>query len=369
MSSSSSSSATSSKKRKAPPAEGGAEALAATSKRAPLAPSAHAGPSNFSLGQFAKAGSFPQFTAAILPRKDSRSLKILAWNVNGVRAALKTGQREHVLEWLKREDADIVCLQETRIDDSLVAQFKNAVPGYTFSEWNCCVTKKGYAGTAVLARETAGFRVTEVLRSLGSRDPAVLAAEQEGRVLSVKFSDGTVVINAYTPNSGQTLDRLPFRTTQWDPAFASFAASLATLSTAGAAIGSSSSSASAAPGSDRPRVIIVGDLNVCHFDCDIHSPVQQRNKVAGFCDGERDGFAALLSTGFVDVFRHLHPTQQQFTYWSARGGARESGKGFRLDYALVSAADAGDVEAVDVRSAFPLNDHVPLVMTLKRRSA
>ncbi len=110
--------------------------------------------------------------------------------------------------------------------------------------------------------------------------------------------------------------------------------------------------------------MIIGDLNVALHDCDLHSPGTSRNKVPGFCDGEREGFAQLLAAGFSDVWRERHPTAQQFTYWSARFSCRAQNKGWRLDYVLVPAEHAGAVKSVEVRHNFPGTDHVPIALEM-----
>jgi exonuclease III len=219
-------------------------------------------------------------------------------------------------------------------------------------------------------------------------DTGDAALEDEGRVLTARLrtsgGGALTLVNVYTPNSGQKLERLEFRTRTWDAAFRAYVHGLvrggnaaassaaAASAAAGAAFSSSSSGAAAAPAAVPAApapVLVVGDLNVAYHDMDVHGPKAARNKTAGFCDGERDGFAALLlgSDGggvLTDVFRAAHPTTQQFTYWSARGGCRGNNKGWRLDYALAAAPLAGRT-TVEVRANFPGADHVPVVVRVR----
>ena len=389
-----------SRKRKAAaePQDSPAASPAAPGKRGP-APSPHAGPQVFTSCDYAGVTSFAALSERCAPRmKDGTGrLLIMSLNLNGLRSFVtKVG----ALAWLAQEGPDVVCLQETRIDASLVAGLRHAIPGYSFAAFSCAV-KKGYAGTAILVRESPTLRVVAVGHTLGSTDPAVIEAEKEGRITTVLLDNNghcDVIVNAYVPNSGRDRGRLDFRTRQFDPAFQSYVSALAgdgaarllqpypaaaqklgggagggvnalsqLMKTAqpAAAAAAAPTLAAASASSPPPHVFVIGDLNVCHQDMDISHPARQRNKVAGFCDGERDGFARLLAAGFRDVFRERHPTQQCFTYRNAPSKAAPgvSKGGYRLDYALAYGA-AGDRIDVECRMNYPLNDHFPLLVTL-----
>jgi exodeoxyribonuclease III len=267
-------------------------------------------------------GGGPRY--AVLPARRLRSGAVRSPHERRYEAFTRPYTR-HPLRIHPAWSADVLCLQETRIGDEVAGDFG--------SHFCCAGVKKGYAGVATFSK-AAPLSVT---RGIGG-----VAHDGEGRVLTLEFAS-CYVVNVYVPNSGMTLERLAYRTGEWDPAFRAFLTGLAAV---------------------KP-VVVAGDLNVAYNDMDVHTPKTNRNKTPGFCDGERDGLAALLAAGFTDVFRARHPTQQQFTYWSARFNCRANNKGWRLDYALVSAALAGRVTDTWVRHSWPGSDHVPVGLDLK----
>eukprot|EP00741_Cyanophora_paradoxa_P021736 tig00000241_g20979.t1 len=255
-------------------------------------------------------------------------VKVVSWNVNGIRAAMKKG---HLEEYLERERPDVLCLQETKIGgeekDVRAALERLGLPHQT---WLCSADKKGYAGVAVLSRE----KPLSVKEGLG-----VEGHDGEGRVITAEF-EKFVVVNAYVPNSGQKLERLDYRTDEWDTEFAAYLKGLA-----------------AGP---KP-LVATGDLNVAHLDIDCHEPKRNKNKTAGFTDRERARFGELLAAGLADTYRHLYPDKaHRYTYWGYRFNARARNKGWRLDYFLVPQAFLPSVRASFIRTSVQGSDHCPL---------
>ena len=214
--------------------------------------------------------------------------KLISWNVNGLRAVLKKGFESFLIE----EQADVLCLQETKISVDLTDQFN--FTGYPYVYWNCA-DKKGYSGTAILSKSEP----LAVQRGLG-----IDKHDHEGRVITAEFAD-YFIVTVYTPNSqghdeNKRPRRLDYRTREWDVDFLNYAKSLET----------------------RKPVIFCGDLNVAHQEIDLSNPKQNR-KNAGFTDEERARFDAILEAGFLDSFRLLYPNiTERYSWWSYRSNAR-----------------------------------------------
>ncbi len=219
-------------------------------------------------------------------------MKLVSWNVNGVRAALKKG----LLDYVEASGADVICLQETKAQPGDVQHV--VWPGYE-PLWNSA-EKKGYSGTAMLLR----VKPKNVALGIGA-----VAHDREGRVLAAEFPDFWLV-NVYQPNSQRGLTRLAYRTAEWDPAFLSF---LRKLEKKG-----------------KP-VIFCGDLNVAHTEIDLANPRSNRRN-AGFTDEERANFTGLLQRGFVDTFREFETSPGHYTWWSQMGDCRARNIGWRVDY-------------------------------------
>ncbi|MDR1603309.1 MAG: exodeoxyribonuclease III [Gracilibacteraceae bacterium] len=221
-------------------------------------------------------------------------MKLISWNVNGLRACLKKGFND----FFRAAAADLFCLQETKLQPDQVTE---VWPGYT-AYWHSAV-KKGYSGTAVLTR-TEPLSVT---CDIGSAEHC-----GEGRVMTLEFADFQLV-NVYTPNSQRELARLAYRQ-RWDDAFRAYLQAL----------------------DERKPLIVCGDLNVAHQEIDLRHPGANRRN-AGFTDEERGKFSELLQAGFVDTFRHLYPARRDaYTWWSYFRNARANNSGWRIDYFLVS---------------------------------
>lgn len=250
-------------------------------------------------------------------------MKLISWNVNGLRACMGKG----FLDFLKASDADIVCLQETKMQRE---QADFIIDGYE-EYWNSA-EKKGYSGTAVFTKKPP----LSVSYGIG-----IPEHDTEGRVITAEFPD-FFLVNVYTPNSQQELARLPYRM-QWEDAFRDY---LKTLD-------------------QKKPLIVCGDMNVAHEEIDLKNPKTNR-KNAGFTDEERQKMTELLSSGFIDTFRLLYPdTEGVYSWWSYRFHAREKNAGWRIDYFLVS--DRLKDRVLDSRIDTDVfgSDHCPVELILK----
>ncbi len=249
-------------------------------------------------------------------------MKLIAWNVNGLRAVLRKG----FLDYLEREAPDVLCLQETRVGPDEVGQLWPAA--YT-TYWNMG-EKKGYSGTAIFTRR----RPLEVRCGIG-----VAVHDREGRVLTAEFDDWYVV-NVYVPNSQRELTRLAYRQ-KWDRAFLKYLKSLEA----------------------RKPVLFCGDFNVAHSEIDLANPKANRGE-HGFTDEERAGFSALLRAGFIDSLREFEKGPGQYTWWSLRANARARNIGWRLDYVLLSAALRPRLRRAFIQAEVQGSDHCPVGVEL-----
>ena len=254
-------------------------------------------------------------------------MKLVSWNVNGIRAAVK----KDFIASVQRLDADILCLQETKAQDDQVSEALAELSG--FNIYSNSAIKKGYSGTALLTRE-------KPLRVRNNMDAP--EHDQEGRIITAEY-ETFILVTVYTPNSGSELKRLDYRQ-QWDAAFLDY---LKTLES-------------------RKPLIICGDLNVAHTDIDLARPKQNYNKTAGYMQQEIDGINNLLNNGFTDTFRLLQPEKIKYSWWSYRAGARQKNIGWRIDYFLTSDILANRVASTDILNEVMGSDHCPvqLEMTL-----
>lgn len=267
-----------------------------------------------------------------------------SWNVNGLRAVLK---KEPSFEEIARElDADILALQETKLQDGQVSL---ELPGYT-QVWSYA-ERKGYSGTAVFARtEALGEPLSvrhadSLLPFAGEGDAAQLVAEAatEGRVCALEF-ERFWFVDVYTPNAKEGLARIECRMA-WDDAYRAFLKSLEDET-------------------GKP-VITCGDFNVAHEEIDLKIPKSNRGN-AGFSDEERGKFSELVAAGFTDTFRLLHPNETgAYSWWSYRFNARKNNAGWRIDYFLVSDSIAGQVREAGIRSDIFGSDHCPVTLTIE----
>lgn len=251
-------------------------------------------------------------------------MKILSWNVNGIRAIIGKGFAEFVLT----ENPDILCLQETKARPEQV-KLPDALDAYhTF--WSSA-EKPGYSGVAVFSK----VKPIHVAEGLG-----IAEHDREGRVLTAEFDD-FILINVYTPNAQDELRRLPYRL-EWDAAFRAHVVKQAL----------------------RKPVIFCGDLNVAHQEIDLARPRENR-KNPGFSDEERSSFSELLNAGFTDTFRHLHPNEMNaYSWWSYRAGARQKNIGWRIDYVGTSRHWINQVDSAFILPLVMGSDHCPVGITL-----
>lgn len=248
--------------------------------------------------------------------------KLISWNVNGLRACVQKG----FLDYFREVDADIFCLQETKLQEG---QIELDLDGY-YQYWNYA-QKKGYSGTALFTKE----KPIEVTYGIGIEEH-----DKEGRVITAEYSD-YFVVTCYTPNSQTELTRLDYRM-EWEDAFRRYLKEL----------------------EKRKPVVFCGDLNVAHQEIDLKNPKTNR-KNAGFTDEERAKFTELLSAGFVDTYRYFYPDKEQiYSWWSYRFKAREKNAGWRIDYFCVSDSMKDRLISADIHTHVMGSDHCPVEVVI-----
>ncbi len=250
-------------------------------------------------------------------------MKLVSWNVNGLRAIYKKGFEES----FKKLDADIFCIQETKIQEG---QIELDLQGY-YQYYNYA-ERKGYSGTAIFTKKEP--LNVEYGIGIGEHD-------KEGRVITLEF-DRFYMVNCYTPNSGRELARLEYRMT-WEEAFKKYLIEL-----------------------DKQKpVIICGDLNVAHTEIDLKNPKSNR-KNAGFTDEERSKIESLLNSGFTDTFRKIYPDKEgAYTWWSYMFNARANNAGWRIDYFLVSDRISKNIKDAYIYSEIMGSDHCPVGLEIE----
>ena len=250
-------------------------------------------------------------------------IKLISWNVNGLRACCDKGFRDIFTQL----DADFFCLQETKMQEG---QLDLSFEGYT-SYWNYA-EKKGYSGTAIFTKH----QPLQVTYGLGIDEH-----DHEGRVITLEM-EKFFLITVYTPNSQDGLKRLDYRMT-WDDDFRAYLQKL-----------------------DQSKpVLICGDLNVAHKEIDLKNPKTNRMN-AGFTDQEREKFQLLLDAGFIDTFRYFYPEQTNiYSWWSYRFKAREKNSGWRIDYFLASASLADKLKEAKIHTEIFGSDHCPVEVTVE----
>lgn len=250
-------------------------------------------------------------------------MKLLSWNVNGIRASLKKG----FLDFVEKENPDILCLQETKAHPDQVDEILDDYHKF----WNSA-EKKGYSGTAVFSKEEP----LSVTNGIG-----IEKHDKEGRVVSCEFDD-YFLVNVYTPNAQDKLARIDYRM-DWDKAFLNFIKTLE---------------------KSKP-VITCGDLNVAHKAIDLARPKQNEGN-AGYSEQERAGFDAYINAGFVDSFRIFNQEPENYSWWSYRAiGARDRNVGWRIDYFLVSESFKDKVKTAFILNKVMGSDHCPVGIELK----
>ncbi len=249
-------------------------------------------------------------------------MKLISWNVNGLRACVTKG----FVEYFRQADADIFCIQESKLQ---AGQIDLDLDGY-YQYWNYAV-KKGYSGTAI-------FTKTEPLSVRYGID--IEEHDQEGRVITLEYPS-FYMVTVYTPNSQNELARLPYRM-KWEDDFLSYLKKL----------------------EETKPVVFCGDLNVAHKEIDLKNPKTNRRN-AGFTDEERAKFTALTEAGFIDTFRYFYPDQEQiYSWWSYRFRAREKNAGWRIDYFCVSKSLEDKLVDAKIHTDVMGSDHCPVELDL-----
>lgn len=249
-------------------------------------------------------------------------MKLISWNVNGIRACVQKG----FLEFFREADADIFCLQETKLQ---AGQIELDLEGYE-QYWNYAV-KKGYSGTAVFTKK----KPLNMTYGIGIEEH-----DQEGRVITLEFEE-FYFVTVYTPNSQNELARLDYRM-KWESDFLAYLKKL----------------------EEKKPVIFCGDLNVAHKEIDLKNPKTNR-KNAGFTDEERACFTKVLESGFIDTFRYFYPDQEGiYSWWSYRFRAREKNAGWRIDYFLVSSSLREKMVDAKIHTQVLGSDHCPVELDI-----
>lgn len=253
-------------------------------------------------------------------------MNIITYNVNGIRAAVRKG----FLDWLKQENPDIVCIQETKAQDDQIPVFEFTELGY--HTYIHSAQKKGYSGVAVLSKMEA--ENVEVGMGIEKYD-------NEGRFLKVNFKDFSIV-NAYHPSGSSGDVRQDFKM-EWLQDFHKKALELK---------------------NQNPNIILSGDYNICHTKIDIHDPVRNKNN-SGFLPEEREWMTKFLESGFIDSFRYKNKEPHNYSWWSYRANARANNKGWRIDYNMVSDALENKIKAADILSDVFHSDHCPVKLEME----
>ncbi len=262
----------------------------------------------------------------IIKQKQNFIMKIISWNVNGIRAVAK----KNFFEDIQLVNPDIICLQETKAQDEQVAETLATMRDYAI--YSNSALKKGYSGTAILSK----IEPIQVARDIGIEE-----FDTEGRVIYLEFPD-FFLVNVYVPNSGNDLKRLGYRQ-EWDKAFYAFLKEC----------------------EKKKPVVVCGDFNVAHKPDDLARPKQNYNKSAGYMQEEIDGMDRFINGGFFDTFRHHFPDKKgKYTWWSYRAGAREKNVGWRIDYFLASAGIISKVKSAFILDEITGSDHCPVGIEL-----
>ena len=250
-------------------------------------------------------------------------MKLISWNVNGIRACLNKG----FLDFFNEEKADIFCIQETKMQEG---QAELKLEGY-YQYWNSA-EKKGYSGTAIFTK----IKPLNVSYGIGIEEH-----DKEGRVITLEF-DKFYTVNVYTPNSKRELERLEYRMV-WEDEFRKYLLKL----------------------NETKPVIMCGDLNVAHKEIDLKNPKTNRHN-AGFTDEERNKMTELLNSGFTDSFRYLYPEKENiYSWWSYMFHAREKNAGWRIDYFIVSKLIETKIKEAKIYTEILGSDHCPVGLEIK----
>jgi len=256
-----------------------------------------------------------------------KSHLFVSWNVNGIRAIIKKDFQEII----KQLNPAVLCLQETKAAEDEAMETLSTLKGYACYV-NSSKARKGYSGTAILTKSDP----VNVTYDIGIEE-----FDQEGRVIAAEF-DTHFIVTVYTPNSGEGLARLDYRE-KWDQEFLAYVTWLR----------------------KRKPVILCGDFNVAHQPIDLANPKENYNKSSGYTQREIDGFSRLLSAGFVDSFRHFHPTEAKYSYWNYYTFGRDKNVGWRIDHFLIDDRMMPAVEEGIIYNEYHGSDHCPVGLKIE----
>ena len=267
-------------------------------------------------------------------------MKIASWNVNGLRAVHR---KELFLPFVEKYKPDIICLQETKSEQS---QNEIDLAGYE-EYWNSSTARKGYSGTAIFTKikplaVTFGFP-EDISKKYNLADDSYGDLNKEGRLITAEYgpsTDGFYLVCVYTPNSKGDLSRLKLREKQWDPAFLEYVSKL----------------------KKNKNIIFCGDLNVAHTEDDLANPKQNEGE-HGFTKEERQGIDEVIKAGFVDTFRYFTKDKGHYTWWTPWRNARERNVGWRIDYFFVNKEFLPKIKTSEIFSDVLGSDHCPILLT------
>ena len=257
-------------------------------------------------------------------------MKIIAWNVNGIRALLKTNNLDNLI---KRINPNILCLGEIKVGDDISnidEEIKNKYPKFKYRYWHKCSIKQGYSGTSIFCKKEP-ISINYGLNKI----------DNEGRVITLEFKK-YYLIHVYTPNSGQALERLEFRTKVWDRLFEKYINDL----------------------QKNKNVIVCGDLNVAKEEIDLKNP-KTNLRTAGFTVEEKESFKKILNKcDLIDIYRYLYPEKTEYTFWSYMRKSRDKNIGWRIDYFLLNKNLINKVKKVKILTNILGSDHAPIYLKI-----
>jgi exodeoxyribonuclease-3 len=263
-------------------------------------------------------------------------MKIIAWNINGIRSLMK---ENYLYKLIEEEKPSIICFGETKVSCPFVdvqKELEEKIKSYKHRYWSPCKLKGGYSGTAIFSKKEP------ISVSFGLKDKDDKELDEEGRVICLEF-EKFYLLHCYTPNSGIELGRLEYRTKIWDPAFRNYIIKL----------------------QKKKPTIVCGDLNVAHNEIDLKNP-KTNKKTAGFTNEERESFSKLLNdASLVDTYRKINPEGTDYSYWSYRFNSRNKNVGWRIDYFLINEKYIKNIKKSLILTEILGSDHAPIKLEFK----
>ena len=263
-------------------------------------------------------------------------MKIIAWNINGIRSLMK---EKYLYELIEQENPSIICFGETKISCPFIDTqegLKEKIKGLKHRFWSPCKTRNGYSGTAIFSKK----KPLDVIFGLKDKDGKEI--DDEGRIITLEF-EKFFLLHVYTPNSGANLERLNYRTKTWDPAFKDYIIKL----------------------QKKKKIIVCGDLNVAHQEIDLKNP-KTNLKTAGYTKEERESFDKILEeTKLVDTYRKLNPDKEEYSFWSYRFNSRTKNVGWRIDYFLINEKYLKNIKKSLILTEILGSDHAPVKLEIK----